>query len=154
MWTLYAACRSVLGGAGWLWSGFLVEWELHVSGGCGCGFTGRCHSPVVSSRFPVRTTRSFGSETVHVLAVYTILYPLSQNLRAAISDEWDNLGIMWASVMCAGSHGMSRLHVCVDVRIFPSGMVMCSGVMAGLMLIVGAFSVRKWAVAPVSLMAW
>ncbi len=152
MWTLSAACCSVLGGAGLLGAGLLVAWS-RVSGGCFSGFTGRCHSPVVSSRFPVRTTRSFASETVHDSAVYTILYPLSQNLRAAISDEWDNPGIMWASVTFAGSHGMSRLHVCVDVRIFPSGMVTCSGVTAGLMLIAGAFSVRKCAVAPVSLMA-
>ena len=143
MWTLSAACCSVLGGAGLLGAGLLVAWS-RVSCGCFSGFTGRCHSPVVSSP----------SETLHDSAVYTILYPLSQNLRAAISDEWDNPGIMWASVTFAGSHGMSRLHVCVEVRMFPSGIVACSGVMAGLMLTAGALAVRKWAVAPVSLMAW
>jgi hypothetical protein len=70
-------------------------------------------------------------------------------------DECDRPGMMCASVTVEGSHdGMSRLHVCVEVRMFPWGIVICSGVMAGLMLTAGAFAVRKWAVAPVLLMAW
>ncbi len=117
------------------------------------GSTGRFHSPVVSSHFPVRTTRSLLSVTVQDSAVYTSLYPLPQNFLAAISDEWESPGIMCASVMLDGSHGMLRLQVCIEVRMLPSGMVTCSSVTAGFTLMAVAFVVRKWVVAEVSLMA-
>ena len=70
------------------------------------GFTGRCHSPVVLSRFLIRATWSYLSVTVHDSALYTRVYPLSQNLLAAINEEWERPGIMCASVTLAGSHGM------------------------------------------------
>ena len=78
---------------------------------------------------------------------------MSQNLLAAINEEWERPGIMCASVTLAGSHGMSRLQVCVEVSLLPSGIVTVRGFTAALMLIAGAFVVRKCAVAPVSLMA-
>ena len=118
------------------------------------GFTGRCHRPVVLSRFPIRATCSFLSVTVHDSALYTMVYPLSQNLLAAINKEWESPGIMCASVTLLGSHGMFRLQVCVEVSLLPSGMVMVRGATAGLMFIAGASVVKKCAVAPVSLMAW
>ena len=58
------------------------------------GSTGRCHSPVVLSHFPVKTTWLFLSVTVHDSALYTRVYPLLQNLLAAIKDEWERPGIM------------------------------------------------------------
>ncbi len=117
------------------------------------GFTGRCHSPVVLSRFPIRAIWSFLSVTVHVSELYIMVYPLSQNLLVAINQEWERPGIMCASVTSSGSHGMLRLQVCVEVSLLPSGMVTVRGATAGLMFIAGASVVKKWAVAPVSLMA-
>ena len=45
---------------------------------------------------------------------------------------------------------MSRLHVCVDLMIFPFGSVMAIGLVAGLMFTAGAPAIRKWLVAPES----
>ena len=48
---------------------------------------------------------------------------------------------------------MSRLHVWVDLIDFPLGKVMVIGLVARRLLVTGAFSTRKWPVAPESDMA-
>ena len=45
---------------------------------------------------------------------------------------------------------MSRLQVCVDWIVLPSGIVMDNGDVAGLLLVTGAPSTKKCAVAPES----
>ena len=80
----------------------------------------------------------------------TTLHPASQNLRVDIREECDNPGTMWASVTVSGSHGMSRLHVCVDFIVLPFGSVMVIGLVAFCILVAGAPSIRKCAVAPES----
>ena len=62
-------------------------------------------------------------------------------------------GTMCASVICAGSHGMSRLHVWVDWITLPFGNVIVIGWSAILLFMTGAPSTRKWPVAPESEMA-
>ena len=67
-----------------------------------------------------------------------------------MSDECVNPGTMCASVISDGTHGISRLHVCVELIIFPFGSVICSGNSAFFMFTVGDPSTRKCAVAPES----
>ena len=83
----------------------------------------------------------------------TTLHPASQNLRVEISDACASPGTMCASVICAGSHGMSRLHVWVDWITLPFGNVIVIGWSAILLFMTGAPSTRKWPVAPESEMA-
>ena len=52
------------------------------------------------------------------------------------------------------SQGISKLHVCVDVMIFPFGIVMLIGLSATCKFVTGAPSTRKWPVAPESDMAY
>ena len=60
---------------------------------------------------------------------------------------------MCAAVTEGGSHGISRLQVCVDCRVAPSGSVIVIGSVSTMMLITGAPCTMKWLVAPESLMA-
>ena len=50
---------------------------------------------------------------------------------------------MCVGVMLASSHGMSRLHVCVDCIMLPSGSVMLICVSVGVTLMTGAFGRHK-----------
>ena len=45
---------------------------------------------------------------------------------------------------------MSRLHVCVDLMLFPFGSVMVIGLVAGLMFTAGEPLIKKWPIAPES----
>jgi hypothetical protein len=83
----------------------------------------------------------------------TTLHPALQNFLVDINDECANPGTMWASVISWGNHGMLRLHVCVDVITLPFGILMLIGLVARRLLVTGAFSTRKWPVAPESDMA-
>ena len=66
-------------------------------------------------------------------------------------DECTSPGTMWASVMMPDSHGMSRLHVCIDMIIFPFGSTMILiGCVAGRMFTATDPSTRKCPVAPES----
>ena len=83
----------------------------------------------------------------------TTLHPASQNFLVEISDACASPGTMWASVISSGNQGMSRLHVWVDLMVLPLGSVMVIGFVAIALLVTGAFSTRKWPVAPESEMA-
>ena len=52
-------------------------------------------------------------------------------------------GTICASVMWFGSHGMSKLHVCVDVMLLPFGIVMLIGLSATCKFVTGAPSTRN-----------
>ena len=80
----------------------------------------------------------------------TTRHPASQNLRVEISEEWARPGTICASVIWCGSHGMSRLHVCVDWMVRPFGIVIVIGEVVGWMLTAGAPATRKWPVVPES----
>ena len=62
-------------------------------------------------------------------------------------------GTMSASVMNAGSHGMFKLQVWVDMMICPSGNVIRIGLVVGFTLITGAPAMTKWHAAPASAIA-
>ena len=55
--------------------------------------------------------------------------------------------------MACGNHGMSRLHVWVDLIVFPFGNVMAMGLWAIILFVTGAFLTKKCPVAPKSEMA-
>ena len=124
----------------------------HCCGGLCRGLIGRCHSCVIGSRCPSRTMMLFFA-IVHLVASYETVYPASQNLRVEMSDEWERPGTTCAEVTVAGSHGMSRLQVCVDCSVAPSGSVIVMGFVSTLRLMTGAPCTMKWLVAPESLMA-
>ena len=78
------------------------------------------------------------------------LHPASQNFLVEINDECDNPGMMCASVMLCGNHGMSKSQVCVDVIVCPSGSVMEIGRRSTHLLTTGAPSMMKLPVSPES----
>ena len=59
-------------------------------------------------------------------------------------------GTIWAAVMLAGIHGISRLHVCVEFIMLPSGRVILIGVSVGSTLMTGALGRQKCPVVPES----
>ena len=78
----------------------------------------------------------------------TTLHPASQNLWVEIRDASASPGTMCASVICTGSHGMSRLHVWVDWITLPFGNVIVIGCAEICLFITGAPLTKKWPVAP------
>ena len=82
------------------------------------------------------------------------MHPASKYFLVEINDACANPGTVFASIMWFGSHGMSKLHVCVDVMILPFVIVMLIGLYATCKFVTGALSTRKWYVAPESEMAY
>ena len=78
------------------------------------------------------------------------LHPVLHNILIDISDACANPGTMWASFASFGSHGMSSVQVCVDVRQSPSGRFILSGCRALFMFVTGVPGKKKWPVAPAS----
>ena len=70
------------------------------------------------------------------------------------SKEWAaRPGMMCAILALAGSSGMDRVHVCVELMCAPSGSFTRSGFFASWRSVVGAAMTKKWLVAPESRMA-
>ena len=82
------------------------------------------------------------------------MHPASQNFLVDINDACANPSTICASVTWFGSHGMSRLHVCVGVMFLPFGMVMLIGLSVTCKFVTGAPSTRKWPVVPASDIAY
>ena len=78
------------------------------------------------------------------------LHPASHNIMMDISDACDKPGTMWASFASFGSHGISSVQVCVDVRQSPSGRFNFSGYCAIFTFVTGVPGRKKWPVAPAS----
>eukprot|EP00956_Cyclotella_meneghiniana_P036079 scaffold121150_cov36-Cyclotella_meneghiniana.AAC.1 len=76
------------------------------------------------------------------------------HIEVATKDECDRPGTMWASVIFCGSHGISRLHVWVDLMNDPSGSLILSGSLVGRLFFTAAPFTMKCAVAPESRMAY
>ena len=55
-----------------------------------------------------------------------------------------------ASVAHLGRDGQSILHTCVEVIVFPSGMIIFNGLSVGLIFLTFAFTAMKWPVVPES----
>ena len=82
-----------------------------------------------------------------------ILYPASQKTVVDSSDACERPGTTWALVADERNPGMARSQVCVERSVAPFGSKMKMGFIAICLLHTGASVVRKWPVAPVSLMA-
>ena len=91
---------------------------------------------------------------MHSFASKINLHPASQHFPVEINDACANPGTMCASVTWFVIHGMSKLHVCVDVMLLPFGMVTPIGLSATCKFVTGAPSTRKLPVAPESEMAY
>ena len=78
------------------------------------------------------------------------MHPASQNFLVDINDACANPGTICASVTWFGSHGVSRLQVCVDVMFLPFGIVMLIGLSVTCKFVTGAPSTRKRPVVPES----
>ena len=79
-----------------------------------------------------------------------ILDPASQNFFVEIREECCRSGTMCASVISSGSHGISKLQVCVEYIMLPSGNFIAIGKSADFMLTTADPSARKWDDAPSS----
>lgn len=113
---------------------------------------GRCHRPVSELRVPVRMVCGPSYRWQAVLSYFTV-YPASQKTAVDSSDAWERPGTICAFLAAGRKLGMASSHVCVDLRVFPFGRRMEIGFCAICLLWTGASLVRKWPVAPVSLMA-
>lgn len=70
-------------------------------------------------------------------------YPASQNFLVESNENRLRPGTMYACVTSVGSHGMFRLHVCVDMIVVPSGSVIVIGHGSQCLLMTGASATRK-----------
>ena len=91
---------------------------------------------------------------MHLFASKITLHSDSQNFLVEINDVCANPGTMCASVTWFGSHGVYKIHVCVDVMLLKFGMVMLIGLSATCKFVTGATSNRKWPLAPESEMSY
>ena len=78
------------------------------------------------------------------------LHPASHNILMDISDACARPGTMCASFAYFGSHGISSVQVCVNVRQSPSGRFILSGFRAIFMFVTGVLGKTKWPIAPAS----
>ena len=118
-----------------------------------CGLIGKFHSPVNLSLLSVNN-RAPLYYTLNLFMSNSTLHSASANFLVDISDECESPGTICASVNSSGSHGISRLHVCVDWILLPFGGLILSGDSVGLLLTTGAPCNRKCHVAPESDMAY
>ena len=140
VWTLLAQLVGV--GVPVLAGTWVTMLAAHSVVGFVAGRSGRRHSFVVGSRPPLRTI-SGPSNTQHCNASNVTVYPASQNFAVETSEAWVRPGTMWACVAAPRSHGMSRLHVCVDRIVLPSGRWTVMGFGSRWMLMAWAPSTRK-----------
>ena len=78
------------------------------------------------------------------------LHPVMHNILMEMSDACARYGTMCASFASLGSHSMSSVQVCVDVRQSQSGRFILSGCRAIFMFVTGVPGKTKWPVAPAS----
>ena len=78
------------------------------------------------------------------------LHPALHNILMEMSDVCARPGMMCASFASLGSHGMSSVQVCVDVRQYPSGRFILSGCRYIFMFVTGVPGKTKFPVAPAS----
>ncbi len=120
--------------------------SLKACGGC-LGCNGRFHRLEVGSCPP--SSISIGpSKMRHRAASNVTEYPASQNFAVDRSNACARPGTMCAWVAVGQSHGMSTLHVCVDLICLLSGSVMEIGCAAICLLMMCAPSAMKWLVVP------
>ena len=67
-----------------------------------------------------------------------------------ISDECERSGTMCTSFYFSGMPSMSKLHMCVDLILDPSGILILIGLSAGCKLFTVVPGRKKWPLAPAS----
>ncbi len=142
VWILLAHVVPIGVGVCMLAGMWVTTLAVHSVVGFVAGWSGRRHSFVVGSRPPLRTI-SGPSKTRHSNVSNSTVYPASHNFAVETSKAWMRPGTMWAFVAVCRSHGMSRLHVCVDWIDLPSGSWTVMGSGSRRMLMAWAPSTRK-----------
>ena len=64
---------------------------------------------------------------IHICTSKITLQPVAQNFLVDMRDEWARSGTIRTSVISLGSHGIYKLHLCVDLIVRPLGSVMVIG---------------------------
>lgn len=104
---------------------------------------------VASDRSPDITT--FPSYSMSMVFLFTMaVHPASHNCPIDISECVLNSGTTCVNVAAGGNAGMSRCPSCVEVMVFPSGIVMVIGSVVMCLLMSGVSGVHKCVVHPVS----
>jgi hypothetical protein len=108
---------------------------------------GTIHKPVLVHLCPHTIVRPRYT-MVHLFFVNVTVHP-ALHMVTTERREWDaRPGMIWAARASAGRSGRSRVQLCVDCTLSPSGRRAIRGSVAGTMLVAGASVVRKWLVAP------
>ena len=103
----------------------VILWTVRFSGGV----------PLLSSRIK-NLVNGFRVPCHNILLLYIInhcslsydtLKPELHNISMKTKDVWANPGTTCAHVSDLGIHGRSKLPMCVDYNVFPSGKFMNSG---------------------------
>ena len=85
-----------------------------------------CHNVVSSDLSPVRTVSPL-YDTSMLLLVTVAVHPASHNCPIEINECVLSSGTTCVNVAAGGSAGISRCPSCVDVMVFPSGIVIVIG---------------------------
>ena len=87
------------------------------------GLSGRIHNLVDVSCVPCHTSVLL-SKINRFYFLYDILQPASHNILMETKEVWGRVGKTCARVDSLGSHGISKLSVCVYCSVFSSGKCM------------------------------
>ena len=112
---------------------------------------GSVHNPVLASLKPRKMTLPSYITSHFVLSNVTV-QPASHNGRIPINDAIARCGTMCPVKTC-GKPGIVISHTCVDLTFLPSGKLIVSGFVAGLLFTTSTPSIIKIDVAPVSAIA-
>ena len=82
---------------------------------------------------------------------YFTLHPTSHNTLVDMMYAWARPGTMWSHFDLSGVSEMSRLHVCVDLCLDPSGRLMEIVFIAGCKFFTGVPGKKKCSVSPESI---
>ena len=100
-------------------------WTGILSGGV-LGLGGRIHNLVDGSHIPCHNIMLLYSIN-HLSLSYANLHLASHKILVGNKEVWAMPGTACACVSDLGIHGRSKLPMCVDYNVFPSGKFMNSG---------------------------
>ena len=111
-----------------------MDWIFH--GGV-LGFSGKIHNILGGSSVPCHTILLL-YRIKYLSLSYDNLQPVSHNILMGTKEVWDRPGTTCVCVAALGSHWRSKVPVCVDCSVLPSGRCITRGHIAGLIFISGA----------------
>ena len=100
----------------------MLVWTGILSGGV-LEFSGRIHNIFNGSHVPSHTIMLL-YRIQHFSLSYDNLQPMSYNVLTNTKEVWARPGMTCACGAALGSHGRSKLPVCVECSVFPYGKYM------------------------------